>query len=125
MTIDPLRNVPAPGGPLSAPRPLAGAQAGTAKFADVLKAKLGEVRWSAHAQERLKSRGISLSDRDRSLIEAGVRKVSEKGSRNSLLLLRDIGLVVSVQNRTVVTAVDRADLKERVFTEIDSTVILE
>jgi flagellar operon protein len=123
--MNPLHSIRPTGGPPSAPRPLAGTPAGGPRFADVLKARMEDVRWSAHAQDRLKSRGIVLSDRDRSLVEAGVRKVAEKGGRNSLLLLRDIGLVVSVQNRTVVTAVDRADLKERVFTEIDSTVILE
>ena len=47
-----------------------------------------------------------------------------KGSKESLILLRDLALVVSVNNRTVITAIDKARQKERVFTNIDSTVIL-
>ena len=123
--MDPIRNVPGVGNAGQAQRAQGPAAAGGAKFADVLKAKLEGLKWSGHAQERLASRGIVLTDRDRTLIDGALRKAAEKGSRNSLFLLRDIGLVVSVQNRTVVTAVDKADLKERVFTEIDSTVILE
>jgi flagellar operon protein len=95
------------------------------RFAEVLKSKMEGLRWSAHAVERMSQRGIALSDADRASVEAALTKAAEKGSRNSLFLLRETGLVVSVENRTVVTAVDRADLQERVFTGIDSTVILE
>ncbi|MBI2919466.1 MAG: hypothetical protein HYY18_00110 [Planctomycetes bacterium] len=123
--MSPIRNVGGVGGAGQPQGPQGGRPAGGPKFADILKAKLEGVKWSGHAQERLASRGISLTDRDRALIDGAFRKASEKGSRNSLFLLRDIGLIVSVENRTVVTAVDKADLKERVFTEIDSTVILE
>lgn len=123
--MDPLRSIQGPGNAAAPQRAGQPAPAGGAKFADVLRSKLEGVKWSAHAQERLRSRGISLSDRDRQLIDGAMRKAAEKGSRNSLFLLRDVGLVVSVQNRTVVTAIDKADLKERVFTEIDSTVVLD
>ena len=38
--------------------------------------------------------------------------------------MEDVALVVSVKNRTVITAVDRAQMKENVFTNIDSAVIV-
>lgn len=123
--MDPIRNIPGVGNAGASQRAGQPAATGGPKFADVLKSKLEGLKWSAHAQERLKSRGIVLSDSDKQRIDGALRKAAEKGSRNSLFLLRDIGLVVSVQNKTVVTAVDKADLKERVFTEIDSTVILD
>ncbi len=123
--MDPLRNIPGLGNAAAPQRAGQSPAAGGPKFADVLKSKLEGLKWSAHAQQRLQSRGIALSDRDRQLIDGALKKAAEKGSRNSLFLLRDIGLLVSVQNKTVVTAIDKADLKERVFTEIDSTVILE
>jgi flagellar operon protein len=123
--MDPLRNIPGVGNAGQPQRAGQSPAAGGPKFAEVLKSKLEGLKWSGHAQQRLQSRGITLSDRDRQLIDGALKKAAEKGSRNSLFLLRDIGLVVSVQNKTVVTAVDKADLKERVFTEIDSTVILD
>jgi len=39
------------------------------------------------------------------------------------VLLRDVAFIVSVKNKTVVTAVDGESMKENVFTNIDSAVI--
>jgi flagellar operon protein len=52
-----------------------------------------------------------------------VDRAEEKGARDSLVLLRDMAFIVSVSNRTVVTAMDGERLKENVFTNIDSAVI--
>ena len=40
------------------------------------------------------------------------------------MLMDKAALVVSVPNRTVITAVDKAALKENIFTNIDSAMIL-
>ncbi|WP_224983765.1 TIGR02530 family flagellar biosynthesis protein [Geomonas agri] len=93
-------------------------------FAQVLDQKLpGQpVRLSQHAQERLKSRGITLSDADMKQLEGAVDSVAQKGGKESLILMGDAALVVSVKNRTVVTAMDRQGMKGNVFTNIDSAV---
>jgi len=52
-----------------------------------------------------------------------VEKARQKGGRETLILLGDVALVVSVVNRTVITAIDGESLKENVFTQIDSAVI--
>jgi flagellar operon protein len=39
-------------------------------------------------------------------------------------MVDDVALVVSIKNRTVITAVDKASLKENVFTNIDSAVVV-
>jgi flagellar operon protein len=59
-----------------------------------------------------------------SKITAAVGKAREKGSRDSLILMSDLALVVSVRNNTVITAVDGESLKDNVFTNIDSAVII-
>ena len=51
-------------------------------------------------------------------------KAAQKGSQDSLILMNDTALVVSVKNRTVVTAMDGASMKDNVFTNIDSAVIV-
>jgi flagellar operon protein len=81
------------------------------------------ITFSNHAQERLKSRGISLSPTDMEKLEGAVDSVAKKGGKDSLVLLGDAALVVSVKNRTVVTALDRASMQGTVFTNIDSAVI--
>ena len=40
-----------------------------------------------------------------------------------MIFVDSTAFVVSVQNRTVVTAVDREHMREHVFTNIDSAVI--
>ncbi len=94
-------------------------------FARMLDEKLPAqgITFSNHAQERLKSRGISLSRTDMEKLEGAVESVAKKGGKDSLVLLGDAALVVSVKNRTVVTALDRASMQGNVFTNIDSAVI--
>lgn len=94
-------------------------------FAKVLDSKLRqELKFSNHAKQRLESRNIKLSDEDLQKINDAVAKVRAKGARDSLVLMNDLALVVSVKNNTVITAVDGESLKENVFTNIDSAVII-
>jgi flagellar operon protein len=94
-------------------------------FSDVLAGKLdsGSVRFSGHALERLQRRGIQMDAAALDRLNGGVARAAAKGSRDSLVLLDDTAFVVSVRNKTVVTAVDRDHMKEQVFTNIDSAVI--
>lgn len=81
------------------------------------------VRFSAHAQQRLQRREIQLGPEALTKLEGAVQRAGEKGGRESLILLDDLAFVVSVKNRTVITAVDSEHIKENVFTNIDSVVI--
>jgi flagellar operon protein len=100
--------------------------AGALSFGAVLEANLkGQgLKFSAHAQDRLASRQIQLSPSDLQRLEDGVSRAAAKGARESLLVKDDLALVVSVTNRTVITAVDAASMKGNVFTNIDSAVIV-
>ena len=88
------------------------------------KGAVPKIKFSAHAQNRLKVRNIALTPQDMIKIEEAVNKAAEKGSRDSLLLMDNIALIVSVKNRTVITAVDESSMKGNVFTNIDSAVIM-
>ncbi len=95
-------------------------------FADSLKqaqGRMGTLKFSAHAQMRIQSRQIDLGATDIQRIEGAVQKVADKGGRESLVLMDDTAFVVSVPNRTVITVVDKDNLKQNVFTNIDSAVI--
>lgn len=84
----------------------------------------GDLKFSAHAQQRMRTRSISFTAGEMDQIKTAVGKAAAKGARESLLLINNKALVVSVPNRTVITAVDEASLKENVFTNIDSAVII-
>jgi flagellar operon protein len=92
-------------------------------FENVLEKELQDVKFSKHAQQRLESRNINLSSDDLQNIASAVNKADDKGSNESLVLLRDMAFVVSIKNRTVVTAMTGDSMKENVFTNIDSAVI--
>lgn len=98
----------------------------TTSFATILDRKLPVqgLKFSQHAQERLAARGISLNDADLQKLEGAVNSVAQKGGKDSLIMMGDAAFVVSVSNRTVVTAVDRAGMQGNVFTKIDSAVIV-
>ena len=49
--------------------------------------------------------------------------IEQAGGRPALVLLRDLAFIVSVKNRTVVTAIDGEHLRDNVFTNIDSAVV--
>ncbi len=78
---------------------------------------------SQHAQKRLDSSHVTLSNQDMQRINTAVDKASLKGSNQSLVMMDDLALVVSIKNRVVITAVDEARTKEGIFTNIDSVVI--
>jgi flagellar operon protein len=83
------------------------------------------IRISAHAQQRLEQRNITLSDADLEALNRGMEKAENKGAKESLLLYKDLALIASVRNRTVITAVSQSEAKENVFTNIDSAVIID
>jgi flagellar operon protein len=83
-----------------------------------------EVKVSAHAAQRLQSRNITLSQKDMEKITQAVDKARDKGARESLILYGDVVLIASIQNRTVITAMDRESSRENVFTNIDSAVLI-
>ncbi|HKM38842.1 MAG TPA: TIGR02530 family flagellar biosynthesis protein [bacterium] len=78
---------------------------------------------SHHAQQRLSQRQIPLSSETWGRVLRAVDRAAAKGSRDSLVLVEDLALVVNIPNRTVITAVNGPNMKERVFTNIDSAVI--
>jgi flagellar operon protein len=106
--------------------PAASSAGSTASFEDLLQTQLGRppaVRLSAHAQRRLEARHINFGGDEAARLEQAVEKAASKGSRESLILMDDLALVVNVKNRVVVTAVDANNRKDNIFTNIDSVVL--
>jgi flagellar operon protein len=81
------------------------------------------LRWSAHARERLIQRRIAITPDVHQRLEGAVAKAAAKGARESLVLVDNMAFVVSVRNRVVITAVDRAGMRDQVFSNIDSAVL--
>ena len=80
-----------------------------------------ELRFSKHANERLLSRNIQLSTEQRQRLEGGVDKASQKGIKDSLVMVDNMAFIVNITNRTVITAVGEGD--DKIFTNIDGAII--
>jgi flagellar operon protein len=94
-------------------------------FADVLRDTTGTkpVTFSKHAVQRLERRSLPVDQTVMQRLQDGVDRAAGKGARDAVVLVDDTAFVVSVSNRTVVTAVGRDQMKDHVFTNIDSAVI--
>ncbi len=115
--VGPVRPVATPGRPGAAQAPQGPA------FADVLRGQTEKLHFSKHALQRVERRGIQLEGETLQRLQSGVDRAAAKGSRDSVVFLDGTAFVVSVKNRTVVTAVDTEHMREQVFTNIDSAVI--
>lgn len=96
-----------------------------ASFKDILKSEISkqeDYTLSKHAANRLKE--INFTEDDMKEIGKGFKIAENKGSKNSVMFYKDVALIASIENKTVITAVDRERTKENIFTNIDSVVIL-
>ncbi len=96
-------------------------------FSEILNKQINtdkELKFSKHAMERLSNRQIDISPEKMEKLNSAVEKADLKGSKESLILMDDLAFVVNIKNRTVITAVDGNSMKDNVFTNIDSAVII-
>jgi flagellar operon protein len=124
VQIPPIAPVRPTGVPVQVP------PTGGSSFRDLLRttstpATQQPLKFSAHAQARLASRNITLTPDDVAKMSAMADKAAAKGAKQSLFMLHNVAMVVSISNRTVITAVDQQSMKDNVFTNIDSAAIIE
>lgn len=93
-------------------------------FAETL-AQTQNLRFSNHAQKRLESRNINLSDDGINRLANAVDKAEKRGGKESLVMVDDMAFIVNVRDRLVVTALDSKNRGEGVFTQIDSVVFAD
>ena len=103
------------------PAPASGVGGGV--FSDVLAQRTAGVQFSGHALQRIERRGISMDPQTLVRLSEGVARAAGKGGRESVVFVDGTAFVVSVRNKTVITAVDPAHMRDHVFTNIDSAVI--
>lgn len=96
-------------------------------FAEMMQARLGRpegIRFSKHAAQRVQQRGIEVSDRLITELNQAVEKAKSKGARDVVIIAKDGAFIVNVPHNLVVTTMNGTEMKENIFTNIDSAVIL-
>jgi len=92
---------------------------------EVTKKDIGpEVNVSTHAVKRLQERNIELDGNEDMKLKEAMGKLRAKGGHYSLVITNKAAYVVDVDKNTVVTAVDKNNMNENVFTKIDSTIFM-
>lgn len=92
---------------------------------DVNKVDKKEVVISKHAQRRLISRNIDLSENDIESLSVAMDKAKSKGAKESLLIYKDIAFISNVSSKTIITTMGIGDGEENIFTNIDSAVFVK
>jgi len=82
------------------------------------------LEFSKHLMERINRRRLQIGPEETQKLNQAIEKAEAKGLKDSLVLLNDLAFIVSVQNRRVITAMDKSRMNEGVFTNIDSAIII-
>lgn len=93
-------------------------------FANLLNEELAGVKFSQHAIDRMQSRNLGFSSSDLLKLNDAVDRIAQKGGKESLVYMNNVALVVSIKNKTVITAMDGNSAKDNIFTNIDSAAII-
>jgi flagellar operon protein len=97
----------------------------TTSFKDVLNSvvnKKENITISKHAELRLNE--INFTEEDMKAVEKGFEIAKEKNSKNAVMIYKDTAIIASIENKTIITAVNKERSKDNIFTNIDSVVIL-
>ncbi len=104
----------------------AGADGNQMSFERLLRQQAGGdgLSFSKHAAKRMNERGLAFDSQLMSNLEHAVEDARKKGARDVAVIGAQGVFIVNVPNNTVVTTMSQSDMKERVFTNIDSAVLM-
>ena len=102
---------------------------GGESFQEILNRRINEstgnqVSFSKHANQRTEERNIQISQTDLSRLGDACDKAEEKGIKDALVMMNDSAFIVNAQNRVVITVMDKNELRNNVFTNIDGAVFV-
>ncbi len=83
-----------------------------------------QVEFSAHAMKRIKQRNLEMDNDEYLKLKGAIEKLRTKGGQDSLVVTNKAAYIVDVAEGKVVTAMDKEDMAENVFTKIDSTLFV-
>lgn len=83
-----------------------------------------ELQLSKHAKERVEERGIDVDTQLMTTLNEAAQTARVKGAVNTVMIGQDAAFVVNIPNGIIVTAISAEELKNNVFTNIDSAVLI-
>jgi flagellar operon protein len=80
--------------------------------------------FSKHANMRTEQRNIEVSPKDMNRLEEACGKACEKGINDALIVMNDSAFIVNAKNKVVITVMDKNEMKDNVFSNIDGAIFI-
>ena len=96
-------------------------------FQKILEKESGKeqrVQFSKHASQRVQERGIVLNNNMLDSLNTAVEKARQKGAKDVVVIGEKGAFIVNVPNNIVVTTMTENEMKENIFTNIESAVLM-
>ncbi|MFI5391137.1 MAG: TIGR02530 family flagellar biosynthesis protein [Bacteriovoracales bacterium] len=93
-------------------------------FKEIFDSKLKDLKISGHAAKRLKERNLEMDPVEYLKLKEAVSQLKKKGGNDSLVITGKAAYIIDVKNKTIVTAMDKENMENNVFTKIDSTMVI-
>ncbi|MCI8640025.1 MAG: flagellar biosynthesis protein [Coprococcus sp.] len=97
------------------------------QFAALLQKEAGKassIQFSKHAAQRVQERGIEMTDNLLADLNQAVQKAKAKGAKDVVIIGENGAFIVNVPNNIVVTTMSGREMKDNIFTNIDSAVLM-
>lgn len=97
------------------------------EFANLMQEEIRKeegLQFSKHAESRIRQRGIEVSEDLMADLNQAVQKAREKGAKDTVIIGAQGAFIVNVPNNIVVTTITEQEMKNNIFTNIDSAVLM-
>ncbi len=94
-------------------------------FKDLLDQNIkNTVTFSKHASIRKEQRNIEVTEADLEKLGDACDQAQEKGINNTLIMMDDSAFIVSAANKRVITVMDKNEMKNKLFNDIEGAVFI-
>ena len=94
-------------------------------FQDLLNQELkNTVTFTKHASIRKEQRNIQVSESGLTKLGEACDQAQEKGINNALIMMDDSAFIVNAANKRVITVMDKNEMKNKLFNDIDGAVFI-
>lgn len=83
-----------------------------------------DIKFSKHAAKRLVNRNMNINLNEMKRLETAFEQAKTKGVKDALIIMDNKAFIANINSKTIITTVNKNQLKENVFTNIDGAVII-
>lgn len=94
------------------------------EFKNLFDDEINKLNFSSHAIKRIQERQINIDQKEIDKITSATKQLKAKGGQDSLVITDNAAYIIDVAKNTVVTAIDKNNIDQNVFTKIDSTILM-